>query len=96
MHMTRDAHGISMNWLLEEKFPKFKYYPLSNMLGLEGVIPMGELFTNCDASFRPLLLMSPPLSEVTVMDQQSRMFEVKNAKGVTMGDIVDALLGEAF
>ena len=66
------------------------------MLGLEGVIPMGELFTNCDASFRPLLLMSPPLSEVTVMDQQSRMFEVKNAKGVTMGDIVDALLGEAF
>jgi hypothetical protein len=85
--------SITLNWLLEAKFPKWKYYPISNMLGLEEVVPMDGFFTNSDASYRALLLMTPPLSEVTVMDLQSNMFEVKNPKGVTMGDVVDALMG---
>jgi hypothetical protein len=66
--------SVTLNWLLEAKFPKWRYYPITNMLGLEEVVPMSGFFTNPDASYRPLLLMTPPLSEVTVMDWQSNIF----------------------
>lgn len=89
--ISDQVQNVSLNWLLMEKFPKFKYYPLSNMLGLEEVVPMGDFFTNPDASYRPLLLTNPPISEVPVIDWQSRIFDIENSKGVTMGDIVDAL-----
>jgi hypothetical protein len=85
---------VASNWVLEAKFPKFKYYPISNMLGLEEEVPMGGFFTNPDASYRPLLLTYPPLSEVTVMDWRAKIYEVSNKEGVTMGDVVDALMKE--
>jgi hypothetical protein len=88
--------GVIVNWVLEAKFPRWKYYPISNMLGLEQEVPMDEFFVTTDALYRPLFLMYPPLSEVMVMDWRSRMFEVSNKSGVTMGDVVDALMkGEA-
>jgi hypothetical protein len=84
--------NVKLNWLLTQRFPKFSYYPSSNMLGFEEEIPMGDYFTNSDASYRPLLLTSPPLSEVTVMDPRGKVYEAANSKGVTMGDIVDVTL----
>jgi hypothetical protein len=91
---SRTCHmqNVKLNWLLLSRFPKFSYYPLSNMLGLEVQISVAEYFINPDASYRPLLLTNPPLSELTVIDYKGKVYDVANSKGVTMGDIVDALL----
>jgi hypothetical protein len=89
---TTQMQNVKLNWLLQEKFPKWSYYPISNMLGFEEDIPIADYFTNKDASYRLLMLTDPPLSEVTVMDQNGGFYEVANAKGVTMGDVVDTIL----
>lgn len=86
--------AVTLNWLLEAKMPRWSYYPHCNMMLFEEKVPMEAFFTNSYASYRPLLLMTPPLSEVKVVDCNGSSIDVKNDKGVTMGDVVDALLGE--
>jgi len=65
------------------------------MIGLEQPIPDNEIWRNQDASWRAMLLMQPPLIDIAIMDWEGHGFEAHNDRGITMGDVVDAVLGKS-
>lgn len=87
------ANPPALNPYLELYFPKWSYYPNGNLIGLEVPLPMGSIFGAREASWRRMLLMQPPLDHVKIMDWNGRSCDTKNERGVTMGDVVDALFG---
>lgn len=77
--------------LLKKHFPKWSYYALNNMIGLERRLPYCDIWRRPEASWRAQLLMQPPLAFVNVIDWDGKEYKVSNEKGITMGDIMDAV-----
>jgi hypothetical protein len=82
-----------LNPHLQHHFPKWSYYAINNMVGLEQAIPEAEAWSNPDASWRAMLLMQPPVGDVLIVDWLGKRYKAWNERGVTMGDVYDAVDG---
>ena len=39
-----------------------------------------------------MLLMQPPVTEISIMDWEGKSYKAANPAGITMGDVVDAVM----